>query len=67
MARRFSLAPGHFYLRFPMPRVAGKKYSYDRAGREAAARARKRRKSAAKIKTADAKKGRRLKSKKKRA
>ena len=67
MARRFSLAPGHFYLRIPMPRVAGKKYSYDKAGREAAARARKRRKSSAMVKTADAKKGRRLKSKKKRA
>ena len=50
-----------------MPRVAGKKYSYDKAGRDAAARARKRRKSSAMIKTADAKKGRRLKSKKKRA
>jgi len=50
-----------------MPRVAGKKYSYDRAGREAAARARKRRKSSARIKTVDAKRGRRLKSKKKRA
>tara|TARA_Y100001934_G_scaffold178289_1_gene210999 strand:+ start:54 stop:257 length:204 start_codon:yes stop_codon:yes gene_type:complete len=67
MARRFSLAPGHFYLRIPMPRVAGKKYSYDKVGRDAADRARKRRKSSAMIKTADAKKNRRLKSKKKRA
>ena len=50
-----------------MPRVAGKKYSYDKAGRDAAARARKRRKSSAMIRTADAKKNRRLKAKKKRA